>query len=192
MFKGKVIIYKTDPRTGQVYQVVKEFNDPKEYEQFLQQNPEFSMMSNFGDFGPRFSLGEWTALEKWIEELLQKRLGLSYDYSQPSYSQSYTRQPQAGVSTYDELPVDLSRYEFEAKKIEEEKRKLREKLNKFREALYKLETYKKQFEQADNKELLSQIEEDIKKVKEQIKEVEQELAKFEGGSKKKSKSKSKK
>jgi len=38
MFKGKVVIYKTDPVTGKVYQIEKEFSDPKEYEEFAQKN----------------------------------------------------------------------------------------------------------------------------------------------------------
>ncbi len=165
MFKGKVVIYKTDPRTGKVYQVEKEFTDPKEYEQFLAQHPEFSVMHDFSDFGPKFSLGEWTALEKWIEDLLQKRFGLWLGYEQqPAYYGSKS-------SNYEELPVDLSRYEFEAKRLEEEKRKQEEKIRKLEEALNKLKNYKKQFEESWKTDLLKQIEEDIKKVEEELKKL---------------------
>ena len=167
MFRGKVIIYKTDPRTGKVYQVEKEFTDPREYEQFVNQNPELSFGGFDTDFGPSLTLWEWANLEKWIEDLIGRRFGLWfqprsrwYEYSQPYYQ------------TEEELPVDLSKYEREVKKLEEEKRKKQEKIKSLKDAIRKLEEFKKKFEEVGDKEKIKQIDEDIKKVKEELKKLE--------------------
>ena len=167
MFRWKVIIYKTDPKTGKVYQVEKEFTDPREYEQFVKQNSELSFGGFDTDFWPSLSIGEWANLERWIEDLIWRRFGLWfeprsrwYEYSQPYYQ------------IEEELPVDLSKYEIEVKKLEEEKRKKQDKIRSLKEAIKKLEEFKKKFEEVWDREKIKQIDEDIKKVKDELKKLE--------------------
>ncbi len=161
MFKWKVVIYKTDPRTWKVYQVEKEFTDPKEYEQFLAQHPELNFSRFDFNMWPTLSLGEWFNLEKWIEDIIWKRFGITpIEYQLQS------------DNVEEDLPVDLSKYEKEVKKIEQEKKKKEQKINSLKQALKKLEDFKKKFEEVGDKQKIKQINEDIKKVKQELKKLE--------------------
>lgn len=167
MFKGKVTIYKTDPRTWKVYQIEKEFDDPKEYEEFLKSNKDLidDFMKDFNEFGsfwPRLTLREWSDLERWIEDLIWRRFWLGYELESVKSSGKETK----------ELPVDLNKYEQELKRLEEEKKRLETKKKELQKALDKLRDYKKQFEKAGRTDLVEQIEKDIEKVEEELKNLE--------------------
>ncbi len=154
MFRGKVVIYKTDPRTGKVYHFEREFTDPREYEDFVKSNSD--LIWNFWDLRDSLSFKDFINFERWIDELIWRKLWyLEKDYN-----------------WYEELPVDISRYEYEARKIEEERKKIEEKRKKLKEALRKLESYKQQFKEAWKEDLVKSVEEDIKKVKEELKNLE--------------------
>ena len=161
MFRGKVIISKTDPRTWKVYQIEKEFTDPKEYEQFIKSNSVLSFWWFDVDFWPNLSLWEWINFEKWIEDFIWKRFGLTYPESWSYYS-----------SESEELPVDLTKYEKEVKKIEQEKKKKEEKIKSLKNAIEKLKEFRKKFEEVWDKEKISQIDKDIKKVEAELKKLQ--------------------
>ena len=164
MFKGKVVIYQTDPKTWKVYHLEKEFDDPKKYEEFV--NSHVNFFKGFLDFdtiNPQLSLMEWANFERWIEDLIWRKLGLSLLWKEIGDLEY--------ISEKEELPVDISKYEREVRKLEEERRKLEEKKRGLEEALNKLEKFKKEFEDAGRQDLVKQIEEDIKKVKDELKKV---------------------
>lgn len=155
MFKWKIYVYKNV--NGKEQKIEKEFTDPREYEQFVTQNPEFAGLSNLEN---RLGFGEFADFNKYLDNFFNSKLEALWFVPEDEY--------------YEEKPalvedVNLSKYEEEARKIEEEKQQKEEEKSALKATLEKLKSYLEKFKNEDKKDLVKQVEEDIKKVEEKLK-----------------------
>lgn len=146
MFKGKVVIYKTDPRTWKVYHIEREFDNPEDYEKFISSYKDFFNVfdiynENLGFFD---SLGRITKfldnlrLDGWIK---------------------------------DEAQSILDKYEKKLRDIQKEIEEKDNKKRKLIDALKKLNQYKEEFKNLWKEEIVKQIEEDILKIENELREL---------------------
>ena len=149
MFKAKVTIVKNV--NGKEEKIEKEFNSPEEYEKFLRQNRLASLPE------PRLTLSEWGALGDFIDSIFEDKLN---DF--------FVSLPEA-EEEFEEVPVDIRKYEQEAKKIEKEKEKKEAKKAEIKRAIEKLKSFVKTFEKEGKKDLAKSAKEDIKKLEAELK-----------------------
>ena len=159
------MIYQTGP-DWKVYKFEREFTDPKEYEEFISQHPDL----DFRNF-PRLSLNEWTSLERWIDELIWKKLNMISGYLTNFFNEVGSKEYEEDVP----LDVNFREYEMELQKLEEERKKIENKRKKLEDALKKLEDYRRRFKEAGKKDLVENVEKDIKKVKEELKKLDEQM-----------------
>ncbi len=149
MFKGKITIVKNI--NGKEEKLEKEFNSEKEYREFLREN-------NMNLPEPRLTLSEWSSLGDYIDNIFEERLNNFFlpDFDETEYEKSA------------DLPVDISKYEKEAQKIEKEKEEKTKKKDEIKRAIKKLKDYVKTFEKEDKKDLAQSAKEDIKKLEQEL------------------------
>jgi len=151
MFKGKVTIIKNI--NGKEEKIEKEFKSAKEYEEFIKSQGAFAPAVD-----PKLSLSEWGALGDFIDRIFEDRLGELFALDAPAVSE-------------DTLPVDITKYEKEAAKIEQEKAEKEAKKAEIKRAIDKLKSFVKTFEKEGKKDLAKSAKEDIKRLEKELKEI---------------------
>ncbi len=147
MFKGKVTIIKNI--NGKEEKIEKEFDSQDEYLRFMAQN-------NAGFADPSLSLSEWGALGDFVDRIFETRFAnFLPDVEAPQ----------------EEVPVDVAKYEQEAKKIETEKKAKESKKENIKKAISKLKDFVKTFEKEGKKDLAKSAKEDIKKLEKELKNI---------------------
>jgi len=154
MFKGKVLIQKLDPETGQVYTIEKEFDNPEEYQKFIMEN------SVFFDF-VKPKLYNFNNLLETFLDIINKHLSNNIEKEKESDEVKW-------------LP-DISFYENELNKIREVKERKQKRLEELEKALEKLKKYKEEFIKEWRYDIVERIEKDIKKVKRKIEKIKRKL-----------------
>jgi hypothetical protein len=148
MFKWKVYFYQNI--NGKEKKVEKEFNNPNEYYDFINSNPEFNYnnLLSFGD------------LDNYLENFFNSRFAL-----EPVYETENTWN--------NLLPewVNLDKYEEEVRKIDEEKKRQKEEKNLLEKSLEKLKGFLEKFKKEWKDDLVKKVKEDIKKVEEKLKKL---------------------
>lgn len=149
MFKGKVYMYSNI--NGKEEKLEREFDNPQEFRSFASQVPAFQMFTRL----PRFGLDGRNNLHNYLEDFLERRLGL--DYQSP--------EPQQAI-------VNLAPYEDALAQIAYQKSHKDEYAKQLKTSLQKLKEYKKTFKEEHRDDLIVQIDEDIKKTEEELKKLE--------------------
>ena len=155
-FKWKVVYYSNI--NGQEKRIEKEFDNPAEYQNFLQNN-QLSLPTRWGNEDAWDSLFDRFFTQKLGHFLWKPSLG----YQKSNYD----------TSTSNDAPYDnhLAKYEAELQKIEEERAQKEARKSYLQGLIEKLKEYKKRFENAWLKEKIKSIEEDIKKASKELKEL---------------------
>ena len=149
MFKGKVYMYSNI--NGKEEKLEREFDNPQDFQSFAGQVPAFQMLNRM----PMFGLDGWNSLHNYLEDFLDKKLGL--DYQSPDDQQSL---------------IDLNKYEQALEEIEYNKTHKDARAKQLKTTLQKLKEYKKTFKEEHRDDFIGQIDEDIKKAEEELKKLE--------------------
>ena len=153
-FKWKVVYYSNV--NGQEKRIEKEFDNPAEYQNFLQNN-QLSLPTRWGNGDAWDSLFDKFFTQKLGHFLWKPSLGYQSSYDTPQLTHD---------STYD---THLSEYEAELQKIEQEKAQKEERKSYLQGLIEKLKEYKKRFEEAGLKEKIKDIDADIKEATKELK-----------------------
>ena len=150
MFKWKIYVYKNV--NGKEEKIEREFDNPKDFQAFAQQND----VLQYEDMQmPRLWLWDRVNLNNYFEDLIDRRLGI------PVFEGA--EEPALANSV-----VDLDKYEEELQKIEYQKQHKDEHTKALKSTLQKLKDYKKQFKSEGRDDMVKQIDDDIKKVEAEI------------------------
>ena len=155
-FKWKVVYYSNI--NGQEKRIEKEFDNPAEYQNFLQNN-QLNLPTRWGNGDAWDSLFDKFFTQKLGHFLWKPSLG---------HQTSQDTRLQENDTSYD---AHLSKYEAELQKIEQEKAQKEARKWYLQGLIEKLKEYKKRFENAWLKEKIKSIEEDIKKASKELKEL---------------------
>ena len=156
MFKGKVYVYKNI--NWKEERVEREFDNPQEFQSFAKTNNVWWLERFTNTFSsPLLWLWDWANLQNYFDNLLDKRLGLTYhsDYGDQEKPTEWNL-------------VDLNKYEQELEKIEYQKQHKDENLKSLKNSLHRLKEYKKRFKDEWREDIIENIDFDIKKIEEEI------------------------
>lgn len=152
MFKWKIYTYSNINWKEKRFE--KEFDNPREYEEFVSQNLGFSSFLNWKM--PFDSLFDFNS---YLDNFFNSKI-------LPSSLQNQRKLTQ---TTDDNIEwLNLSKYEKELQKIEEEKKVKIQKKNMLEKSLDKLKWYLTKFKKEKRNDLVKQIEDDIKKVEKDL------------------------
>ncbi|HPC34239.1 MAG TPA: hypothetical protein PLP73_01130 [Candidatus Absconditabacterales bacterium] len=156
MFKGKVYVYKNI--NGKEEKIEREFDNPQDFQSFAKNN-EVSGLESFSNTprSPILGLGDWANLQNYLDNLIDRRLGLTYD----GYDEEQDNYDEGGL-------IDLNKYELELEKIEYQKQHKDETLKHLKSTLQKLKDYKKKFKTEGRDDMIESIDLDIQKVETEI------------------------
>ncbi len=152
MFKWKIYTYSNINWKEKRFE--KEFDDPREYEEFISQNSWFSGFLNW---------------KMPFDSLFDFNSYLDNFFNSKFLPSSLQNQRKLTQTTDDNIEwLNLSKYEEELKKIENERKAKLEKKNMLEKALNKLKEYLSKFKKEKKNDLVKQIEADIKKVEKDL------------------------
>ena len=137
--------------------IEREFDNPQDFQSFAKTNAVWWLERLHSPFtSPILWLGDWANLQNYFDNLLDRKLWLSYnndDYLEGN-----------GQSDF----INLDKYEQELEKIEYQKHHKDESLKSLKANLQKLKEYKKRFKEEWREDIVTQIDADIKKIEEEI------------------------
>lgn len=136
---------------GREEKLEREFDNPQEFQSFAGQVPAFQLFNRL----PSFGWDGFNSLHNYFENLLDRKLGLSYEPTQQQ-----------------ESLVDLHKYEDALEQIEYQRAHKDEHLKQLKATLQKLKDYKKKFKEEQREDMIGQLDEDIKKIEEELKRSE--------------------
>ena len=156
MFKGKVYVYKNI--NWKEEKIEREFDNSQDFQSFVQNN-EVSWLESFSNTprSPILWLWEWANLQNYLDNLIDRRLWLTYDW----YDEEQDNYDEWGL-------IDLNKYELELEKIEYQKQHKDETLKHLKATLQKLKDYKKKFKTEWRDDMIESIDLDIQKVENEI------------------------
>lgn len=143
MFQWKVYSYQNI--NGKEKSFEKTFDNYDEYRNYMWGN---SIFSGFLGWNGSF-------FDNYLDSFLDRRLALS-SWSPPEENN---------------LPVDISRYEEEVRKIDMDESEKRQRREQLESAKTRLTEYKEKFNNSGKKDLLKEVEADMKKIDEELKEI---------------------
>lgn len=160
MFKGKVYVYKNV--NWKEEKLEREFDNPQEFQSFAKTNNVWWLEKFTNTLAsPMLWLWEWANLQNYFDNLIDKRLWLTYN-------EDYNDQEDSGQSNL----IDLDKYEQELERIEYQRQHKDENLKSLKNSLHKLKDYKKRFKDEWREDMIENIDADIKKVEEEISKID--------------------
>lgn len=136
---------------GKEEKLEREFDNPQDFRSFASQVPAFQTLTRL----PTFGLDGRNSLHNYLEDFLERKLGLDYQAADPEQSL-----------------VNMAPYEDALEQIAYQKSHKEEYSKHLKTTLQKLKEYKKTFKEEQRDDLIGQIDEDIKKTEEELKKLE--------------------